>query len=197
MTKAIGLGVVLGAGGHALSASPALESVAGDAQVVRVSSSVRGPERRLLLARELSAQLVAQSLHAAAGADVSRSLGFRSRQGVQHWTDPTRPGPAFSYVLAGPRTWTSCMLLGALARLDVLTPRSPYSPQQLVALVVSAAMQVATILDRRDLDKCSVDELEEMERAVGDQQERLAELRDRLAAAKAAKRPKGSQGELP
>lgn len=172
------------------SVSPQLVVDAGDAAADRVNSSVRGVERRLALARELSAQLVAQGLSTSGGADVARSLGFRSRQGVQHWIDPTRPGPALSYVLAGPRAWSSAVLLGALQRLDVLTPRSPYSPQQLVALVVSGAMQVATILDQRDLDRCTVAELEEMDRTVAEQQERLAEMRQRLAAAKASKLPK-------
>ena len=169
--------------GHSLPPLPTLATCAGDTQAARVT-------RRLALGRELSALLVHQSLQVYPGADLARMLGLRSRQGVHHWTDPTRPGPALSYILAAPRAWAGAVLLGAAARLDALTPSTAQSPQQLVARVVAGAAQVATILDRRDLERCTVDELEKLAATVAAEQGRLAQIQQQIAAARERKTSK-------
>lgn len=173
--------------GHPLPPLPTLATCAGDSRALHVN-------RRLIVGRELSALIVRQSLQVCSGADLARALGLRSRQGVQHWTDPTRPGPALSYLMAAPRAWASAVLLGAAARLDALAPPTVQSPQQLVARVVAGAAQVATVLDRRDLDRCTLDELGELAATVAAEQERLAQIQQQIAAAKERKAPKTEEG---
>jgi len=171
--------------GHPLPPLPTLATCAGDTQAARVN-------RRIVLGRELSAALVRQACQVYPGADLARVLGLRSRQGVHHWTDPTRPGPALSYVLAAPRAWSGAILLGALARLDVLTPSTAQSPQQLIARVVAGAAQAATVLDRRDLDRCTSEELDELAATVAAEQGRLAQIQQQIAA---ARERKGLEGQ--
>lgn len=165
-------------GPHGLPMLPALAKCTPDAV-----PPASGRER----IRSLAASLVAAGFDVIPAAVVARTLGLQ-RQTVHLWQDASRPGVGLAHLLGGPRPWSRLILSRALVLVDGPTARWSASPQALVARVIAGCAQVMSVIGQRDLDSCSLEELEQMRRAVAEKRSELSELERQLLEAQERKR---------
>lgn len=177
---------------HSLPALPGLAKTSGDRP--RVASPHPLPLVRPGLsepvARETSARLVTAAFAIVAPPQVAESLDLE-RRSPHHWTDPTRPGPTLSAILQAPPPWSGYLLSRALVVVEGPTRRWTASPQALVARIVAGAAQVASILEKRDLDACTPEQLEEMRSTLTEKGNELKELTRQIDEALERKRADG------
>lgn len=170
-----------GAVGHHPAASLALVERSPDR-----ATKASGPRKlsaRRLAGRERSAGLIAESFLAYGSANVARALGL-TRQSVHLWGTGRDRGVSLSDLLAGPRPWAGMVLRRALACVDGSLPCCSLTPQSLVARIVAGAAQIAVIIEQKDLDGCTPEQLDEMDRVASQEADRLEQLRRQIAAAR-------------